>query len=85
MANTLQTNIIIFVLVHVLVGPFWTDYSVLEETEASMNVTHPITSFVQIVGHTIHLNKIKTTRLLGAVGIDAGKESLSYLTLWCCY
>ena len=24
------------------------------------------------VGHTIHLNKIKTTRLLGAVGIDAG-------------
>ena len=31
-------------------GPFWTDYAVLEESEASMNTTHPLTSFVQIVG-----------------------------------
>lgn len=52
-------------------GPFWTDYSVLEAVEAPLNVTKP-TSFVQIVGHTIHFGKIKTTRLFGSVGIDAG-------------
>ena len=36
--------------IRTVTGPFWTDYAVLEAVEASTNVTHPLTSFVQIVG-----------------------------------
>ena len=54
-------------------GPFWTDFSVLEEAHRTQ-VEHgdALTDWVQIVGHTVEVNEIRATRGLGAVCTDAG-------------
>ena len=69
-------------------GPYWTDFSVLQEAHktqvASMSLSssssdrvsdssgHGLTDWVQVVGHSVEINEIRATRGLGAVCTDAG-------------
>lgn len=46
-------------------GPFWTDYSVLAKADESAQSSPRM---VQIVGHSIGYNKIRTTRLMQTIG-----------------
>lgn len=55
-------------------GPYWTDFSVLEEAHAAEAAKEDpsFLPFVQIVGHTVEVNEVRSTRGLGAVCTDAG-------------
>lgn len=51
-------------------GPIWTDFSVLKA--AAEELQAPPTMFLQIVGHTIAFNRIRSTRFFQTIGVDGG-------------
>jgi hypothetical protein len=51
-------------------GPFWTDFKVLQET--ALEAPSLLTSFVQIVGHSIQTDGIAFSKFMQAVCVDAG-------------
>jgi hypothetical protein len=54
-------------------GPYWTDFSVLEEAhKGQVEEEGGLTDWVQVVGHTVEVNEIRASRGLGAVCTDAG-------------
>lgn len=55
-------------------GPYWTDFSVLEKAHAAEAAKEDpsFLPFVQVVGHTVEVNAVRSTRGLGAVCTDAG-------------
>ena len=55
-------------------GPYWTDFSVLEKAHAleATKAEPSFLPFVQVVGHTVEVNEVRSTVGLGAVCTDAG-------------
>jgi hypothetical protein len=50
-------------------GPFWTDFDVLQKADRDSAAA---TDFVQVVGHSIELNRIRVTVANSAICVDAG-------------
>lgn len=50
-------------------GPFWTGFEVMEAVDRSPESPSP---FVQVVGHTIKMNRVRSTLNLGSICVDVG-------------
>ena len=60
-------------------GPFWTDFGVLENISGGKLASR----FLQVVGHTIAVNRIRSTPDLSAICIDIGEARMHCMTaLW---
>lgn len=54
-------------------GCFWTDFSILsQEANITTMSRHPSWDFVQVVGHSLAVGKIRSTERLSSTCVDAG-------------